>query len=338
MNDALNRETGRGRFHRATFPVYAEYMTQPFLIDAHSHINFSAFAHDAAEVVARAEAENIWMLAVGSQIDTSRRAVAYAATYEHVWAVVGLHPIHLIDDHVDWQEVGETRKEGVAFHSRSEVFDPAAYRTLAQHSKVVAIGECGLDRYRIPAGHDPDAVFNLQETAFRQQIALARECGLPLMVHVRDGAAGGEPGANTANASSVNEETIRVLSDAYGPWSGTEPRGIMHCYSGTWDQAQRYLALGFNISFTGVITFTPTKKQLPIAEELRKTAREVPLDRFHVETDCPYLTPEPHRSERNEPRYVRHIAEKIAELREVPLEKIAAASVANTLRVFRKIA
>ncbi|MDP3770866.1 MAG: TatD family hydrolase, partial [bacterium] len=136
---------------------------------------------------------------------------------------------------------------------------------------------------------------------------------------------------------SAHEETIRILMETYGPWPGTQPRGMIHCYSGTWDQAQRYLALGFNISFTGVITFKPTKKQLPFAEELWRVVREVPMDRFLVETDCPYLTPEPHRGERNEPRYVRHVAERVADLKGVSFDDVAAASVENTFRLFRKI-
>jgi len=296
-------------------------VSEPFLIDAHSHISFNAYKDDAAEVIARAESEGIWMLAVGSQIDTSRRAVEYAERFEHIWAVVGLHPIHLVDSHVDLEEVGEEGKEGVAFRTRAETFDPTVYRALAQHPRVVGIGECGLDRYRIPAGHDPQDVFRLQEIALRQQIALAQELDLPLMVHVRD----------------AHEETIRILGETYGPWSGGPLRGMIHCYSGTWDQAQRYLTIGFNISFTGVITFTPTKKQLPLMEDLHRTVRGVPMDRFHVETDCPYLSPEPHRGTRNEPRYVRHVAEKIAELKELPLVEVAAASVENTIRLFKKI-
>ena len=134
-------------------------MSRPFLIDAHSHINFSAYRDDAVEVIARAEAEGIWMLAVGSQLDTSRRAVEYAERYEHVWAVVGLHPIHLVDTHVDLEEVGEEGKEGVAFRTRAEVFDIEAYRALAQYPRVVGIGECGLDFYRIPTTMNAIASF-----------------------------------------------------------------------------------------------------------------------------------------------------------------------------------
>lgn len=307
-------------------------MSQPFLIDAHSHINFSAYKDDADAVIARAEAEGIWQIAVGSQLDTSRRAVEYAERYEHVWTVVGLHPIHLVGADVDFAEVGEEGKEGIAFRTHAEAFDAAAYRALFRRPKVVGIGECGLDFYRLGGGEggggsDVEAIRHLQEDAFRQQIALAREFDLPLMVHVRDGATG-----NNANA---HEATIAILRDTYGPWSGTQPRGLIHCYGGTWDQAQRYLALGFNIGFTGVITFRPTKKQFFLAKELVSVVCGVPLNRFHVETDCPYLAPEPHRGTRNEPRYVRHVAEKIAELRGMSLEEVARVTTENTMRLFR---
>ncbi|MFH1098432.1 MAG: TatD family hydrolase, partial [Candidatus Uhrbacteria bacterium] len=115
---------------------------RPFLIDVHSHINFRAYREDVAEVIARAEAENIWMLAVGSQIDTSRRAVEWAEKYPHIWAVVGLHPLHLFEMTIDAHEVGGGEGD-IAFQTRSETFDPAAYQQLAEHPKTVAIGECG---------------------------------------------------------------------------------------------------------------------------------------------------------------------------------------------------
>lgn len=301
-------------------------MDRLFLIDAHSHICFSAYKDDAADVIARAEERNIWMLAVGSQIDTSRRAVEYAEQYPHIWAVVGLHPIHLSDSHVDEQEVGG-EGERILFRTRKETFDPTAYRVLAMHQKVVGIGECGLDYYRMPTpSRSPSQegggeIRRLQEEMFRQHIALAQELNLPLMVHVRD----------------AHDDTIRILEDTRNGWRLEPPLGMIHCYSGTWDQAQQYLTLGFNISFTGVITFKPTKRQLPIAEELWRTVRGVPMDRFHVETDCPYLTPEPHRGERNEPRHVIYVAEKVAELRGIAIEEVARASVENTLCLFRKM-
>ncbi|MDP3770690.1 MAG: TatD family hydrolase, partial [bacterium] len=179
----------------------------PLLVDAHSHINFSAYKDDAAEVIARSEREGIWMLAVGSQIDTSRRAVEYAERFEHIWAVVGLHPIHLVDTHVDLAEVGEEGKEGVAFRTRAETFDLAAYRALAEHPKTVAIGECGMDFYRILIGCDPEEVRRVQEQTFRQQIALARELDLPLMVHVRDATPTPSPSPSRSEGEKNNFPT-----------------------------------------------------------------------------------------------------------------------------------
>lgn len=302
-------------------------MIEPLLIDAHSHINFRAFRDDADVVIARAEAEHIWMTAVGSQIDTSRRAVEYAEKYPHIWAVVGLHPLHLVEMHLDLDEVGGGGAS-IGFQTRAEVFDPAAYCALAEHPKTVAIGECGLDWHRMPDGHDPIEVRRYQEDVFRQQITLAQEQNLPLMIHVRDG---------VGLDARANDAVIRILADMQSGWRMDPPFGVTHCYAGTWAQAQRYLELGYDISFTGIVTFRPTKKQLPLAEELRRVVRGIPLDRFHVETDAPYLAPEPHRGERNEPSYVRYVAEAIAELQELPFEEIARASVANTLRLFRKM-
>jgi TatD DNase family protein len=311
------------------------------LIDAHSHISFSAYKDDAPEVIRRADDAGVWMIAVGSQVDTSRRAVEYAERFEYIWAVVGLHPIHLVDTYVDEQEVGG-EGERILFRTRKEMFDPAAYRALAEHPKTVGIGECGLDRYRIPEHLDAHEVFRIQEQTFRQHITLAQELDLPLMVHVRSASHSTNTRMHTnlrirESDQDAHEATIRILTDTRNGWRFEPPFGMIHCYSGTWDQVQQYLALGFNLSFTGVITFKPTKKQLALAEELWRTVRGVPMDRFHVETDCPYLTPEPHRGKRNEPAYVRHVAEKVAELKGITFEEVAAASTENTLRLFRKM-
>lgn len=300
-------------------------MSEPRLIDAHSHINFSAYRDDADVVIQRAEAERIWMTAVGSQIDTSQRAVEYAEKYPHIWAIVGLHPLHLIESHVD---ADESTDPSMGFKTRAEIFSPTAYRALAEHPKTVAIGECGFDWHRMPDGHDPVKVRQQQEDVFRQQITLAQEQNLPLMIHIRNG---------SGPDAQANEAVARILTDAQSGWQMDPPFGVLHCYAGTWTQAQRYLGLGYDISFTGIVTFRPTKKQLPLAEELRRVVRGVPLDRFHIETDAPYLAPEPHRGERNEPSFVRHIAEAIAELRGLSFDEVARASVANTLRLFRKM-
>jgi TatD DNase family protein len=300
--------------------------------DAHAHINFQAYKDDAPEVIRRAYDAGVAMLVVGSQIDTSRRAVSYAETYPSLWAVVGLHPIHLVDTYVDLQEVGEEGTEGVAFHTRSETFNDQAYRELAQHPRTVGIGECGIDYYRIPERENASEVREKQLSVFRSQITLAQDLALPLMVHVRNG----DP-EEDSGVWAAHEDTINVLATMYEPWDRVRPRGMIHCYSGTWEQSERYLNLGFNLSFTGVITFVPSKRWRDATAALWESVRRVPMDRFHVETDSPYLTPAPHRGKQNEPQFVRHVAEKVAELRGVSVEEVARATTENTLQLFHKI-
>ncbi|MFH1430626.1 MAG: TatD family hydrolase [Candidatus Uhrbacteria bacterium] len=303
----------------------------PFLIDTHCHVNFSAYKDDSEDVIGRAAAQGIAMNAVGSQRDTSRRAVSFAEQYENIWAIVGLHPIHLIDSEVDREEIGE-EGEGIAFRTRAEVFEPEVYRELAQHAKTVAIGECGLDWFHIPDGHDPQVVMRQQEEVFRAQIALAQEVGLPLMVHVRDA----NPDAGPQRISAL-DAVLRILEDVQHGWSMDPPYGVLHCYAGTWEQAERFFALGYDISFTGIITFRPTRKHREATERLLDVVGRVPSDRYLVETDAPYLSPDPHRGERNEPSYVRHVAECVAALRGETLEVVARQSTENALRLFRKM-
>jgi len=174
------------------------------LIDTHSHINFNAYRDDADDVIGRALDSDVSMFAVGSQITTSERAVEYAKRYDDIWAVIGLHPIHLFEQEVDEDEI--------KFKSREEAFDAARYRALARSSdKVVAIGECGLDYYRIPDGIDESIFKNVQKNAFRAQIDLALELDLPIMVHCRDAHDDSAAAAVSAFLSKA-EGTCRVPS------------------------------------------------------------------------------------------------------------------------------
>jgi TatD DNase family protein len=174
---------------------------------------------------------------------------------------------------------------------------------LSRAPKVVGIGECGLDR-----GPHNDAAFDAQERLFRRHVDLARRTGLPLVVHNRD----------------TYPDLFRILEEesAKGPL-----RGVMHCFSGGPDEARRSAALGFFISFSGVLTFKN-------AQKTRDAARVTPLDRILVETDCPYLTPEPHRGRRNEPAYVVHTARRLAETLGLAPEEFDRRSEENTLRAF----
>ena len=287
-------------------------MSTPKLIDIHSHVNFNAFKDDGHEVLKRTLADSVWTILVGSQIDTSHRAVEYAEQYqEGVYAAVGLHPIHLTESYVDAKEIGADGPPAEAgvpgFHSRVETFDYNAYKKLAEHQKTVAIGECGLDYYHLAVQPLSEEVISkkLQADTFRQQIALAREVKKPLMIHCRN----------------AYENLIQILKDENAKDIG----GDIHFFAGSWDIAKQFLDLGFYLSFTGVLTF---------ARDYDEVVRNMPMDRIMVETDSPYVTPAPYRGKRNEPLYVEYVAKKIAEIKNLPEGQVFEQLVKNTLACF----
>jgi len=274
----------------------------PRLIDIHAHVNFNAFTNDADDVIKRTLDDNVWMILVGSQIDTSQRAVAYAEKYPHgVYAAVALHPIHLAESRFDPEELGASGDFEPGFTTRKEKFDDAAYRAIAQSDKVVAIGECGIDHYRV----EGDDMKNIQEETFRRHIRLARELKKPIIVHCRD----------------AYEDCFRVLKEE----RAGEVGGTMHCFVGTWSEAQKFLDLGFHLSFTGIVTF---------ARQYDETLRNAPLDRMMAETDAPYLAPTPYRGKRNEPLYVQEVAKKIAEIRNISYDEVAEVTTRNAMQLF----
>lgn len=274
------------------------------LVDTHSHVHFSAYTEDVADVMARADAEGVAMITVGTLKKTSEEAVAYAAAHQNVWAAVGLHPnnIHFILPSAD---------EG----SGREEFDHAFYKQLAQHPKVVAIGETGMDTFRIPDGFDRDQVIAEQEEVFRRHLDLCDELNKPVIIHVRD----------------AHAQVTRVLEEYILAGKLTR-RGVMHCFTGTPEQAQKYLDLGMYISIPGIVTFPPKKTETE--NSLHAVVRMIPSDRIVVETDCPYLTPVPHRGERNEPSYVKFTAEHVARVRNQTFKEFAAQSTENARRLF----
>lgn len=279
----------------------------PTLIDVHCHINFNAFKDDADALIKDSLEQGIYMVAPGSQAKTSERAVWYAHKYESVYAAVGLHPIHLFDQMIDEEEV--------SFVAKAEEFDADFYKQLAQNKKVVAIGECGLDYYRTNDAIPLDVLKKKQEEVFRLHCDLAYELNLPIMIHCRD----------------AHADILRILNDYKS--AGKILRGNIHCFTGTWDEAQQYLALDFYVSFTGVVTFPKKKTDLP-TETLTDIATKIPLHRILVETDAPYLSPIPFRGKRNQPQYVRHIAEHIALARNLSFNDFAQATVENSRRLF----
>ena len=264
------------------------------------------------EVIKRSLAESVFMITVGTQQDTSRRGVKVAEKYNGVWAAIGLHPSHTSEQTFEDDEEMPTS----TIKTRTEEFDPVFYRELAKSKKVVAIGECGLDYYHLPENISLDEVKEKQKIALRGQLDLADELGLPLIIHSR----------------SAHADQIALLRE-YVKAGKLARRGVTHCFTGTIDEAQDYLDLGFLISFTGILAFPPRKSEGEISP-LQKVAQQIPLEKIMIETDAPYLAPPPYRGQRNEPRYVIEVAKKIAILKNVSLEEVVRVTTENAVKLF----
>lgn len=275
----------------------------PKYIDIHSHVNFTAFDADRDEVIKRALQNDTWVINVGTQVDTSRKAVEMARGYkEGVYAIVGLHPIHTGASYHDKKELGEG---GAEFTSRGEVFNEEAYDELLKDPKTIAIGECGLDYYRM----DAESI-EKQKTAFIKQIKLANEFNKPLMLHIRN---------NKDGEHNAYMDALALLKEH------AKVKGDVHFFVGTLKEAKAFADFGFTLSFTGVITFT---------NDYDEVIRQTPLEMIMSETDCPYVAPLPFRGKRNEPAYVKEVVKKIAQIKGLPEDRVAEAIIQNAKRVF----
>ena len=249
-------------------------------VDSHCHLDFPDFAADRAAVLdAMAAARVSHALCIGVNLGDWPGVHALATTHANLFATVGVHP--------DYPDVDEP--------SVADLVRRAAL------PKVVAIGETGLDYYRLTGD------LGWQRERFRVHIRAAREAGLPLVIHCRSAAA----------------DTLAIMREE----RADEVGGVMHCFTETWDVAAAALDLGFHISLSGIVTFRN-------ARDLHEVARRLPLERLLVETDAPYLAPVPHRGRRNQPAYVADVAAGVAALRGVPVAAIAAATSANFFRLF----
>lgn len=275
------------------------------MFDTHCHIQFNAYKNDAEQVIARCRAKGMILNVVGSQKDTSRRAVEYADKYENIYATVGLHPIHLFKSHVDESEA--------KFDSRAENFDYEFYKKLAQNKKVIAIGECGLDFFHQPEGISKEDLFKKQKETFLAQYNLAQELNLPLVIHVRN----------------AHDEMIEILTNL-----NKKIRGTVHCYTSDWTRAQKYLDLGLHLGFTGVITFLPKKTDPQPQLDLLEVVAKCPLDRMLTETDSPYLAPQSYRGQRCEPWMVEEVIKKIAEIKNLSLAEVIEITTKNAMSLF----
>lgn len=280
------------------------------LFDSHSHAHFNAFKEDSDEVIKRALDKGVKMLLVGTHKATSANGVKVAESYDGVWAAIGLHPTHTTEGYFDPKEDGEDKAPGGGFNRRAEVYDKEAYRTLAQSSdKVVAIGEIGLDYYRLEGSEEEkDETRRVQREVFQQQLDLACELDIPACIHCRD----------------AHDEVYEMLKATKERHSNL--RGVIHCFTGTREEAEKHMSLGFLISWTGIITFS---------KEWDEFIKETDIKNFLVETDCPYLTPVPHRGKRNEPAYVEFTTRHLAELKGMSFEEVAKATTENSNNLFR---
>lgn len=277
----------------------------PVLIDTHCHVNFREFKEDAQAAIQRSLKQEISLLVVGSQSTTSKRAVAYAEQYDGVWAVVGLHPVHLF--------AFELEEEGQIIQTRVEEFDIDFYKQLAQKEKVVAIGEMGLDYFRLASIKSASSyeVVKKQQAVFKQGIELAKELSMPLVIHTR----------TSADKQDVYEDVLKLIDEL------DYHHCVLHCFSGNKELAKRFIERGCMLSFTGIVTFKN-------ARAMQEVVQAAPLESLMIETDAPFLSPEPHRGERNEPAYVKHVAEKIAELKGVSFDEVAAITTQNAISFF----
>lgn len=268
------------------------------LVDTHCHLNFESFAADREAVVERARQAGVGrMLNPGIDLPTSREAVALAEQYPEVYAAVGVHP----NDLPVWGPGVE-----------------AALRALAAHPKVIAIGEIGLDDYWEQTPRPA------QEQALQAQLELAAGLGLPVVIHVRNARPPGA-GRATSDALAILGEWQRGLQAAGSPLAARP--GVLHSYSDSLELALQAVRLNFYLGVTGPVTF---KK----ADELRRVAAGVPLEALLIETDAPFLTPHPHRGQRNEPAYVAYVAGQIASLRGLEIEQLTHLIAENAERLF----
>ena len=258
------------------------------LIDTHAHLDYEDFAPDFEAVLQRARDAGIGRInTIGTSVESSRRAVELAGRQPMVYAVIGVHPTTVDQAPPDAADT---------------------LRALAASPRVAAIGETGLDYHRLPEDPVLAAAHKARQAeAFRQQLDLAADLGLNVVIHQRD----------------AWEDTLDILR----AYSG-RLRGVFHCFGGTPAQAAEVLALGHLISFTGIVTFKN-------GATVRETAASVPADRFMVETDCPYLAPVPYRGKRCEPAHTRETALAVAQARGVGLEELAAQTTATAERFFR---
>lgn len=267
------------------------------LVDSHAHLNFEAYKDDLSEVMGRCRQEAMSVINVGAAYKSSLKAVDLALAESNFYSAIGLHPVHAYD----------------------EEFKLENYQDLINSAKgkIVAIGETGLDYWHLneyleKGAKSIDEVKEKQEKLFRQHIKLAKDNNLPLIIHTR----------KSDEYPDAYDDLFDILKD-----EGMN-NGVVHCYVGDMETAKRFVEAGFYLGFTGIVTFE--KK----SEYLQEIVKWIPIDKLLIETDCPWLTPTPYRGKRNEPIYVKYVAEKIAEIKNKSVDEIIEITGENAKKLF----
>lgn len=273
------------------------------IIDTHSHLNFRAFKEDSGEVIKKTLDEGIFMINVGTKYETSLKAVEMTKQYDKgVYCAIGLHPMYAAAEFVKLK----TDPDEGEFLIKEQEYNKEQYRNLVLEGKekLVAIGEVGLDYYYKPKTTAKLEQFKeKQKQIFVEQMNLAKEFNLPLILHCR----------------MAHDDLIEILSKETGV------TGVVHCFTGTLEQAQKYIAMGFYIGLNGII----------FKLDLDEVIKGISLDNIVMETDCPYLTPEPEGKKRNEPIFIKHTINRIAELKGVNFDEVCQKTTENAKKLFK---
>ena len=288
------------------------------LFDTHAHVNFNAFKDDGEDVLHRCLDNGVSVVNVGSQYSTSKRAVEYAHKFENfedgpqnggpssagVYAAIGIHPVHLKKGSFIHRDPDEL--EEIEIPTNGEVFDWEKYLELAKDEKTVAIGEIGLDYHHFEEGDDVEELKILQKETLLKFIELVNVVEKPVMLHCWDG----------------YDDLLEILTA-----HPVVKKGIVHSFIGSYKTANKFIELGYKIGLNGIITY---------GESYDRLIREIDLSHIVIETDCPYLTPRPlEKGTRNEPLFVKEVAQKIADVKNISLEEVADATAENARKIFQ---
>lgn len=269
------------------------------MIDTHCHLNFKSFNKDYQQVYKRAKDNGVKkIIVVGARLDSSEKAAKLAQQLEDAYASIGVHPYH-VDELI---KLGKERLEN-------------QLKKLSQKKKVIAIGETGLDFFRykkdLANSYSKEEIKKLQQELLLLHLKLAKEKNLPLIVHCR----------------AAMQELINFLSQSFKQWQW-QPKGVFHCFNGDKNQLKQVINMGFYVGFDGNITYEENVN-------LRQRVKETPLGRLLIETDAPFLTPQPYRRSRNEPGYVKLVAEAVAKIKNLSVKQVVKHTTENALKLFR---